>query len=289
MESLCLCPDTGDPRRATRVRSFFVALAWRHSAVHMPRSKQDGRLSCRKEGSRGTGDNGGRWGKGGRIQAVGGRPVPTRIREHSKIITRARGAGRVILGHPRDKSTPPLLSLSPDHRPFQPPFSNSPQHPSPFPSEEYGSLIRFLPLAQPPVHLPPANRRFPTPLCRPRIEESFESFGETRFLPGLAAGEVSTHRSRSKEGKDGRNVRGNARSPLAFPKRRRFRDAFFFFFFFSRLERWKIERGEGIAHVTTLIVEGFGRERKKEKKKRGKRRDGHKIGFKERERGERVR
>ena len=40
----------------TRVRSFFVALAWRHSAVHMPRSKQDGRLSCRKEGSRGTGD-----------------------------------------------------------------------------------------------------------------------------------------------------------------------------------------------------------------------------------------
>lgn len=102
MESLCLCPDTGDPRRATRVRSFFVALAWRHSAVHMPRSKQDGRLSCRKEGSRGTGDNGGRWGKGGRIQAVGGRPVPTRIREHSKIITRARGAGRVILGHPRD-------------------------------------------------------------------------------------------------------------------------------------------------------------------------------------------
>lgn len=31
-------------------------------------------------------------GKGGRIQAVGGRPVPTRIREHSKIITRAEPA-----------------------------------------------------------------------------------------------------------------------------------------------------------------------------------------------------
>lgn len=213
MESLCLCPDTGDPRRATRVRSFFVALAWRHSAVHMPRSKQDGRLSCRKEGSRGTGDNGGRWGKGGRIQAVGGRPVPTRIREHSKIITRARGAGRVILGHPRDKSTPPLLSLSPDHRPFQPPFSNSLQHPSPFPSEEYGSLIRFLPLAQPPVHLPPPPRQptFPNTTVSSKDRGKFRKLRRDEIFARISCGR-SIDASISIEGRKGWTERPRKRS-----------------------------------------------------------------------------
>lgn len=49
-------------------------------------------------------------GKGGRIQAAGGRPVPTRIREHSKIITRARGWPRsALLRH--DESTFPAVRV----------------------------------------------------------------------------------------------------------------------------------------------------------------------------------
>lgn len=93
----------------------------------------------------------------------------------------------MILRHPRDKSTPPLLShpttaLS-NHRFPTPIPSDTPLLlPIPIPSEEYESLIRFAPSQRPCRSLSrpslPAvtTNRFPTAPCRPRIEESFESF-----------------------------------------------------------------------------------------------------------------
>lgn len=109
----------------------------------------------------------------------------------------------MILRHPRDKSTPPLLShpttaLS-NHRFPTPIPSDTPLLlPIPIPSEEYESLIRFAPSQRPCRSLSrpslPAvtTNRFPTAPCRPRIEESFESFG-TRFSLGSA----TEHRSRA--------------------------------------------------------------------------------------------
>lgn len=138
----------------------------------------------------------------------------------------------MILRHPRDKSTPPLLShpttaLS-NHRFPTPIPSDTPLLlPIPIPSEEYESLIRFAPSQRPCRSLSrpslPAvtTNRFPTAPCRPRIEESFESF------------EIFARISNGASISSGRNAvpaRGSARSPLALPKpeTRRFRDAFFF-------------------------------------------------------------
>lgn len=125
----------------------------------------------------------------------------------------------MILRHPRDKSTPPLLShpttaLS-NHRFPTPIPSDTPLLlPIPIPSEEYESLIRFAPSQRPCRSLSrpslPAvtTSRFPTAPCRPRIEESFESFG-TRFSLGSA----TEHRRIDLERKSNAvPARGSARS-----------------------------------------------------------------------------
>lgn len=144
----------------------------------------------------------------------------------------------MILRHPRDKSTPPLLShpttaLS-NHRFPTPIPSDTPLLlPIPIPSEEYESLIRFAPSQRPCRSLSrpslPAvtTNRFPTAPCRPRIEESFKSF---EIFARISNG-ASTHRSRAEvERRPSQRKRSLARSPLALPKpeTRRFRDAFFF-------------------------------------------------------------
>lgn len=131
----------------------------------------------------------------------------------------------MILRHPRDKSTPPLLShpttaLS-NHRFPTPIPSDTPLLlPIPIPSEEYESLIRFAPSQRPCRSLSrpslPAvtTNRFPTAPCRPRIEESFESFG-TRFSLGSA----TEHRSRA-EGTPSQPEEAHARLLLSRnPKR----------------------------------------------------------------------
>lgn len=152
----------------------------------------------------------------------------------------------MILRHPRDKSTPPLLShpttaLS-NHRFPTPIPSDTPLLlPIPIPSEEYESLIRFAPSQRPCRSLSrpslPAvtTNRFPTAPCRPRIEESFESF------------EIFARISNGASISSGRNAvpaRGSARLPLALPKPEtcRFRDAFFFSRLASKLRRER--RGE---------------------------------------------
>lgn len=126
----------------------------------------------------------------------------------------------MILRHPRDKSTPPLLShpttaLS-NHRFPTPIPSDTPLLlPIPIPSEEYESLIRFAPSQRPCRSLSrpslPAvtTNRFPTAPCRPRIEESFESF---EIFARISNG-ASTHRSRAEvERRPSQRKRSLARS-----------------------------------------------------------------------------
>lgn len=139
----------------------------------------------------------------------------------------------MILRHPRDKSTPPLLShpttaLS-NHRFPTPIPSDTPLLlPIPIPSEEYESLIRFAPSQRPCRSLSrpslPAvtTNRFPTAV-------SSNDRGKFRKLRDEIFARISNGASIS-SGRNAVPARGSARSPLALPKpeTRRFRDAFFF-------------------------------------------------------------